>query len=73
MDDDGPFRIDMQTTAHRFLLQFGREEETMMKSSISNEEHTLYQQLINAWNDHNAFSMTELCSEEGVMIGGDGI
>jgi uncharacterized protein (TIGR02246 family) len=43
-----------------------------MKSSVSNEVHALYQQLLDAWNNRSACAMAEQFTEEGEMIGFDG-
>jgi uncharacterized protein (TIGR02246 family) len=44
----------------------------IMKSSVLNEVHALYQQLLDAWNNRSARAMAELFTEEGEVIGFDG-
>jgi uncharacterized protein (TIGR02246 family) len=44
----------------------------MMKTSVTDEVHALYQQLLDAWNNRNARGMAELFTEEGESIGFDG-
>jgi uncharacterized protein (TIGR02246 family) len=44
----------------------------MMESLVSKEVHSLYQQLIDAWNNCSAAGMAEQFTEEGELIGFDG-
>lgn len=44
----------------------------MMKSSVTNEVHALYQQLLEGWNNRNARAMAELFTDDGESIGFDG-
>ncbi|TCS74787.1 uncharacterized protein (TIGR02246 family) [Effusibacillus lacus] len=44
----------------------------MMKSSVTNEVHALYQQLLDGWNNRNARAMAELFTDDGESIGFDG-
>jgi uncharacterized protein (TIGR02246 family) len=48
------------------------EEEMIMESSVSNEVHALYQQLVDAWNNRSARGMVDKFTEEGELIGFDG-
>ncbi|GAX88595.1 SgcJ/EcaC family oxidoreductase [Effusibacillus lacus] len=43
-----------------------------MKSSVTNEVHALYQQLLDGWNNRNARAMAELFTDDGESIGFDG-
>jgi uncharacterized protein (TIGR02246 family) len=43
-----------------------------MKSSVTNEIHTLYQHFIDGWNNQSAHAMAEQFTEDGEIIGFDG-
>jgi uncharacterized protein (TIGR02246 family) len=43
-----------------------------MENSVSNEVRSLYQQLIDAWNNRSAVAMAEQFAEDGESIGFDG-
>jgi uncharacterized protein (TIGR02246 family) len=44
----------------------------IMESSVSKEVYSLYQELINAWNNRSASGMAEQFTDEGELIGFDG-